>query len=108
MKILFIADGRSATTRSWIRGLKPFNHDIHLISTYPCSEIEEVNSITFLPLAFSGVGRKPQDKQIVQGAAYFPSKKINGRPDHFAFQESVFGCAIHTWTTKFAFHSQKV
>jgi glycosyltransferase involved in cell wall biosynthesis len=60
MKILFLADGRSATTRSWIKGLQPYDHEIHLISTYPCGEIEGVKSVTFLPLAFSGVGRKYQ------------------------------------------------
>lgn len=57
MKILFIADGRSPTTRSWLKGLEPFNHELYLITTYPCGEIPGVKSITFLPLAFSQVGR---------------------------------------------------
>ena len=58
MRILIIADGRSATTRSWIKGLLPYQDEIHLITTYPCSVVEGIKSLTFLPLAFSQVGRK--------------------------------------------------
>ncbi|MBA4421222.1 MAG: hypothetical protein C0391_08745 [Anaerolinea sp.] len=60
MKILFIADGRSPTARSWLKGLESFDHELHLITTYPCSEIPGVKSITFLPVAFSQVGRDAQ------------------------------------------------
>jgi hypothetical protein len=58
MRILIIADGRSATTRSWIKGLLPFQDEIHLITTYPCEMMEGIKSLIFLPLAFSQVGRK--------------------------------------------------
>jgi glycosyltransferase involved in cell wall biosynthesis len=58
MRILIIADGRSATTRSWIKGLLPFHDEIHLITTYPCAMMEGIKSLIFLPLAFSQVGRK--------------------------------------------------
>lgn len=58
MKILFIADGRSPTTRSWIEGIKPFGHELHLVTSYPCESIEGLACITYLPLAFSGVGKQ--------------------------------------------------
>lgn len=57
MKILFIADGRSPTTKSWIKGVAAFGDELHLITTYPCQPIEGIKSMTFLPLAFSQVGR---------------------------------------------------
>lgn len=58
MKILFIADGRSATTRSWIKAVARSDHELHLITTYPCSRIPEVASQVFIPLAFSQIGRE--------------------------------------------------
>jgi len=58
MKILFVADGRSPTTRSWLEGLQPYGHEMYLLSTYPCAAIPGVESVTFLPVAFSQVGRK--------------------------------------------------
>jgi glycosyltransferase involved in cell wall biosynthesis len=58
MRILFIADGRSPTTKSWIAGVAGFGDEIHLITTYPCKPIEGIASMTFLPLAFSQVGRE--------------------------------------------------
>jgi glycosyltransferase involved in cell wall biosynthesis len=58
MKILIIADGRSATTRSWIKGLVPYQDEVHLITTYPCQMMEGIKRLIFLPLAFSQVGRK--------------------------------------------------
>jgi glycosyltransferase involved in cell wall biosynthesis len=64
MKILIIADGRSATTRSWIKGLLPYQDEIHLITTYPCEKMEGIKSLIFLPLAFSQVGRKQAASEI--------------------------------------------
>jgi len=61
MRILFLADGRSPTTRSWLSAVMAVGHEIHLISTYPCEAIPGLASQAFLPLAFSGVGRKSSD-----------------------------------------------
>jgi glycosyltransferase involved in cell wall biosynthesis len=58
MRILFIADGRSPTTKSWIKGVAAFGDEIHLITTYPCQPVDGVKSMTFLPVAFSQVGRE--------------------------------------------------
>ena len=64
MRILIIADGRSATTRSWIKGLLPYQDEIHLVTTYPCPMVEGVKSLIFLPLAFSQVGRKQTEENL--------------------------------------------
>jgi glycosyltransferase involved in cell wall biosynthesis len=64
MRILIIADGRSTTTRSWIKGLLPYQDEIHLITTYPCEMMEGIKSLIFLPLAFSQVGRKQAASEI--------------------------------------------
>jgi glycosyltransferase involved in cell wall biosynthesis len=61
MKILFLADGRSPTARSWLAAVLSGGHEVHLLSTYPCETIPGLASQAFLPLAFSGVGRKQQD-----------------------------------------------
>ena len=36
MRIVFIADGRSPTTKSWIAAAAAYGDEIHLITTYPC------------------------------------------------------------------------
>lgn len=53
MKLLLVADGRSPITRRWIRMLQPLGCHINLISTYPCSEIEGVDEMAVLPVAFA-------------------------------------------------------
>lgn len=78
MRILIIADGRSATTRSWIKGLVPYQDEIHLITTYPCGMIEGIQSLRFLPLAFSQVGRK-QDASEKPASISKNEKSIIGK-----------------------------
>jgi glycosyltransferase involved in cell wall biosynthesis len=52
MKILFIADGRSPTTLSWLRYWIETGHIVHLISTFPCDIPPGVFSFNVLPVAF--------------------------------------------------------
>ncbi|MGD0879560.1 MAG: glycosyltransferase family 4 protein [Anaerolineales bacterium] len=52
MKILFIADGRSPTTRSWLRYWIETGHSVHLISTFPCDIPPGLFSFHVLPVAF--------------------------------------------------------
>lgn len=59
MKILLVADGRSPITRAWIRGMAGLSHQVDLISSYPCEKPDGIERCAVLPLAFSGVGRKP-------------------------------------------------
>ena len=53
MHILLVADGRSPTTKSWIKTLKLTGHRISLVSTYPCSPIDGVELAAVLPAAFA-------------------------------------------------------
>jgi len=53
MHILLIADGRSPTTKSWIKTLKLTGQQISLVSTYPCSPIDGVELAGVLPVAFA-------------------------------------------------------
>ena len=69
MKILFIADGRSPTTKSWIAGVAASGDELHLITTYPCRPVEGITSMTFLPLAFSQVGRDQKGIAVETPAA---------------------------------------
>lgn len=78
MKILLIADGRSTTTRSWVRGLNALGHQVVLVSTYPCAPVEGVEADVTLPVAFSALGgsgagnlaagEKPAAKKLIARA----------------------------------------
>jgi len=52
MRILFVADGRSSTTLSWLRYWIETGHDVHLISTFPCDIPAGLISFHELPVAF--------------------------------------------------------
>lgn len=53
MKVLIIADGRSPTTKSWIRQIASIGYEVALLSTYSCDLPEGVSEMYLLPLAFS-------------------------------------------------------
>ena len=55
--ILFVADGRSPTARSWINQVQSLNYATSLISTYPCRPLENLESFEILPIAFSRFSR---------------------------------------------------
>lgn len=56
MKILLVADGRSATTRRWVQTALGLGHQVILVSTFPCAPIEGVEADITLPVAFSNLG----------------------------------------------------
>jgi glycosyltransferase involved in cell wall biosynthesis len=55
MRILFIADGRSPTTLSWLRYWPETGHSAHLISTFPCHPPAGIDSFHVLPVAFGSM-----------------------------------------------------
>jgi glycosyltransferase involved in cell wall biosynthesis len=67
MRILFVADGRSPITLSWLRAWTEGGDEVHLASSFPCQRPEGLASFHVLPVAFggmgggqaSGAGRKP-------------------------------------------------
>jgi glycosyltransferase involved in cell wall biosynthesis len=61
MHILFVADGRSPITRRWIQSVRALQHEVTLISTYPCEALEEAQNTIVFPVAFSNYqGNKKQ------------------------------------------------
>jgi glycosyltransferase involved in cell wall biosynthesis len=54
MRLLFVADGRSPTTLSWLNHWIKNDHQVHLISTYPCQPTPGLASFHILPIAFGG------------------------------------------------------
>ncbi len=58
MKLLFIADGRSPIARNWIRYFIANGSEVHLISTFDCARLSGLETLHFVPVAFSGLGRK--------------------------------------------------
>jgi hypothetical protein len=53
MRLLFIADGRSPITRSWLRYWTEHGHETHLVSTFPCDPPPGLASFHVLPVAFN-------------------------------------------------------
>ena len=59
MRLLFIADGRSPTALNWMRHFIDADHEVHLLTTFPCQPELDVASTHFIPVAFSGFAGKP-------------------------------------------------
>jgi glycosyltransferase involved in cell wall biosynthesis len=57
MRLLFIADGRSPIALNWIGHFIEKDHDVHLLSTFPCNPNLDLASIAFVSVAFSGARR---------------------------------------------------
>ena len=57
MKILFVADGRSPTTISWLQFWLNSAHEVHLVSTFPCDRITGLASLHIIPVAFNWLSR---------------------------------------------------
>ncbi len=53
MRLLFVADGRSPTTRNWLRHWTEHGHETHLVSTFPCDPPPGLASFHVLPVAFN-------------------------------------------------------
>ena len=54
MRLLFVADGRSAIALNWISYFVATGHEVHLVSTYPCQPELRLSSLEVIPVAFSG------------------------------------------------------
>jgi glycosyltransferase involved in cell wall biosynthesis len=55
MRILLVADGRSPTTRRWIKTVVSLGHEVTLVTTFPCSPVEGVAADVCLPVGFSAL-----------------------------------------------------
>lgn len=55
MKLLFVVDGRSPIALNWIRYFVEDNHEVHLVSSYPCQPELKLASLTVIPTAFGGL-----------------------------------------------------
>jgi glycosyltransferase involved in cell wall biosynthesis len=59
MRILFVVDGRSPISLNWIRYYSESEHEVHVVSTYPCSPELRLASLHLIQAAFSNaVGEK--------------------------------------------------
>ncbi|NMC77757.1 MAG: glycosyltransferase [Chloroflexi bacterium] len=55
MHILLVADGRSPITHKWIQGLVALNHEVTLVSSFPCPPHAETLDTYVMPVAFAGL-----------------------------------------------------
>ena len=64
MRIVYIADGRSAIARNWISYFLRPEYEIHLVSTSACQPLPGLASLHTLPVAFSGAGIQVKDGEV--------------------------------------------
>ena len=66
MKLLFIADGRSPIALNWIRHFVETGHEVHLVSTSPCSPELALASFSVVAMGTGGVIRRrtSPDKKV--------------------------------------------
>lgn len=74
MRLLFIADGRSPTALNWISYFTGGEHEVHLVSLFPCQPELPLTSLRILPVAFSGLAGErtaavPQPRRLLSHAA---------------------------------------
>jgi glycosyltransferase involved in cell wall biosynthesis len=55
MRLLFVADGRSPIALNWISYFVKTGHEVHLATTFPYEPELSLDSLTFVPVAFSGI-----------------------------------------------------
>lgn len=67
MRILFVADGRSRTTLSWLQYWVERNDEVHFISTFHCDQPAGVSSFHIIPVAFGGFSSRAPGSTMDQG-----------------------------------------
>jgi glycosyltransferase involved in cell wall biosynthesis len=55
MRLLYVADGRSPITSSWLRHFIERGDEVHLASTFSCEPMPRLASHRFIPVAFSSM-----------------------------------------------------
>jgi len=75
MRLLFIADGRSPIALNWIRHFAGSDHEVHLLSTFPCKVEFSLESLSIISVAFSG---KAQPSKSSQRSRLFAGAKMIG------------------------------
>lgn len=53
MRLLFVVDGRSPIALNWIRYFVEADHEVHMVSTYPCNPDLRLATLNIIPVAFS-------------------------------------------------------
>lgn len=70
MRICFIVDAGSPIAQNWVQYFVQQGHDVHVISTYPCSDDAIPGAKIYpAPIAFSGLGRGSINENRKQGSA---------------------------------------
>jgi glycosyltransferase involved in cell wall biosynthesis len=79
MRVMIVADGRSPITFSWVQRLIGLGHQVVLVSTYSCQQMEGIEKLHILPVAFAGFGgsqsgRNPGSASNRTGLRHFISR----------------------------------
>jgi glycosyltransferase involved in cell wall biosynthesis len=66
MRLLYIADGRSAITQNWMEYFISKGHEVHLASSFPCDGFDGLTSMVVMPVALGGVYQQVGAKDRVR------------------------------------------
>ncbi len=82
MHILLVADGRSPITSRWIQGMLALEHQVTLVSTYPCEAMPGVLAQHCLPVAFAGLaGGQAGRGESSRGTGSQPGRRWSPKMD---------------------------
>jgi glycosyltransferase involved in cell wall biosynthesis len=79
MHILLVADGRSPTTRGWVQGLAALQHQVTLVSTYPCNRVAGVSEQFLVPVAFGALAGSQAAAGLKSARAPVGAKRMLGQ-----------------------------
>lgn len=107
MQIMLIADGRSPITQRWIRGLLALQHEVVLVSTFPCAPIFGVSEMHVLPVAFAGLaGSQAENKR--QSSAEPASEKTKLRKSIARFRSLYLAARYRLGALTVRYYSRKL
>ncbi len=72
MRLLFVADGRSPIALNWIEYFVQTGHEVHLVSTYPCTPDIRLESFIVIPVAFGVAAGEQKDNALTNPPTPLP------------------------------------
>jgi glycosyltransferase involved in cell wall biosynthesis len=101
MNLLYVADGRSPTARSWITNVQKDGHLVSLISTYPCQELPGLVGFYILPVALSALASKRNEAGVATNRAGLTRRLIK------TFRPNLVGMRYAIGPLTLPFHRKK-
>jgi glycosyltransferase involved in cell wall biosynthesis len=86
MRLLFVADGRSPIALNWMEYFVQTGHEVHLVSSCPCTPPLSLASLRIIPIAFGEAAGRPNGRGASRTSlirALFPVRLRTAIKQHF-------------------------